>query len=82
MHYCSYLEQPLPILPISWEIYKKFCPRILKKCFITGNPMVFSNYDKDISESTIENNGHAIQIEPKPQSYSSKNPPPTISKGE
>ena len=43
--------------------------------------MVFNNYDKDISDSTIENDGHAIKMTPKPQSFK-KNPPPTISKGE
>ena len=44
--------------------------------------MVFNNYDKDISESKIENNGHTIQMTPKPQSFSKTNAPPTISGGE
>ena len=35
--------------------------------------MVFNNYDKDISESKIENDGHAIKMTPKPQSFSSTN---------
>jgi hypothetical protein len=50
-----------------------------KNVFITGNPMAFNNYDKDISESTIENDGHSIKLTP---SFSSINPPATISGGE
>ena len=35
--------------------------------------MVFDNYDKDISKSSLENNGHAIMLKPLPsQNYAPK----------
>ena len=52
-------------------------PQNLKKNIITGNPIVFQNYDKSISKSSLENNGHAIMLKPFP----SQNYPPKISGG-
>ena len=71
----------LPILPLSCERYKKCCPRIQKNVFITGNPIVFNNYDKDILLCTLENNGHAIQMTPDLSNGKNLPPIPTISGG-
>ena len=49
----------------------------LKKKIITGNAMVFKNYDKSLLKSSLENNGRTIELSPSPSQVN----PPKISGG-